>query len=52
MEGITLYFSVVAELHLSCTPWEPQTLRAAVSERQGLTEAACAILVYQKNLDF
>lgn len=27
-------------------------LKAAVSERQGLTEAACAILVYQKNLDF
>lgn len=27
-------------------------LGAAVSERQGLTEAACAILVYQKNLDF
>lgn len=27
-------------------------LGAAISERQGLTEAACAILVYQKNLDF
>lgn len=41
-----------AELHLCCPSWEPQTLGAALSERQGLTETACAILAYQKNLDF
>lgn len=43
---------MVAELHLSCASWEPQALRIAVPERQGLTEADCAIPIYQKNLDF
>lgn len=50
VEGLTLSLFVVAELHLSCASWEPQT--TAASERQGLTETACAVLVYQKNLDF